>query len=54
MKTQSTEQQAPELTQEEQHHLQFADDEDYWDYLDQLEYELGGAREWDCMVGSGC
>ena len=51
MNSQSTER-APELTEEELQHLQFADDEDYWDYLDQLEYEMGGAREWDGAVGS--
>jgi len=28
-----------------------AGDEDYWDYLDSLEIELGGVREWDSAVG---
>lgn len=50
MDTQSTEQTSEVLTEEEIHHLQFADDPEYWDYLDQLDYELGGAREWDMPV----
>jgi len=24
-----------------------AGDEDYWDYLDELEFEISGCREWD-------
>ena len=24
-----------------------AADEEYWDYLDRMEFELGGSREWD-------
>lgn len=39
------------LTEEELQHLQHADDPEYWDYLDKLEYELGGPREWDFVVG---
>lgn len=26
-------------------------DPEYWDYLDELEARLGGAREWDNAVG---
>jgi len=33
---------------------ELAADEEYWDYLDEIEYKLGGAREWDnVMVGGG-
>ena len=28
-------------------------DEDYWDYLDALEVELGGHREWDNPIAGG-
>lgn len=38
---------------EEDFFANFADDEDYWDYLDQLEIELGACREWDNISVGG-
>ena len=42
------------ITDIEQAHLEsLASDEDYWDYLDRLEYDMGGCREFDCPVAGG-
>lgn len=32
---------------------ELASDEDYWDYLDQLETYCAGCREWDNSCGGG-
>ena len=38
---------------EEQAHLaDLANDEAYWDYLDAMELDKGGAREWDNPCGA--
>ena len=42
------------ITDIERAHLEtLASDEDYWDYLDRLEYDMGGCRERDCPVAGG-
>jgi len=39
-------------TEEELNELEtHADDEEMWDYLDMLEAQAAGCREWDNMVG---
>lgn len=30
-----------------------ADDEEYWDHLDELEHLAGGCREWDNATAGG-
>ena len=38
---------------DEAHMESLGANEDFWDYLDQLEYEAGGCREWDNMACGG-
>lgn len=43
-----------ETTSTDEPHLKvLAADEDFWDYLDELEVEYGAVREWDNAVVGG-
>lgn len=37
----------PDPTHEQADATAFESDPDYWDFLDQLEADAGGCREWD-------
>jgi hypothetical protein len=41
----------PDPTERQAHLDELASDETYWDYLDTLELDNGGSREWDNPCG---
>jgi hypothetical protein len=48
----STPRTPPDPVEEQAHLKDLANDEAYWDYLDGLEFNNRGAREWDSPCGA--